>query len=98
MKFFHAKSPWLFVVPEVSLFKKKLYPLKYDPQRIIKKATKKLSKCCKAFFNGQIPDFVELKVKIGDMVPEVLNIIQTKDIDLVIIKECKKIKCLLSNP
>ena len=51
----------------------------------------------KKIFKGTIPDYIDLRIIVGELVPTVLRIANNQNYDLIIIKKSKKIKGFFYN-
>ena len=57
-----------------------------------KRSQKKLLRFVKKIFKGTIPDYIDLRIIVGELVPTILKIADNQKYDLIIIKKSKKTK------
>ena len=93
---FSSRITLLNVVPKSSFIKRVLQSKKNDPLAAEKEAVIKLTNCASQYFNQGIPEYIALKTVSGGLVTEILKMLKACDFDLIIIKQCSKIKSLLS--
>ncbi len=85
---FSSRITLLHIVPEThilnQIFKNKEFEIKK------KRSKKKLIRYVKKFFKGTIPDYIDLKIITGELVPTILKIADNQKFDLIIIKKSKR--------
>jgi nucleotide-binding universal stress UspA family protein len=89
-KVFESEIVLLNVVPEYSIFHKLVKPNKLIKRK--KVARQKLEKLAKAFFKGNIPKNVSIKVVKGTLISAILKYAADLKCDLIIIKKAKRLK------
>lgn len=92
---FSSRITLLHIVPPSHIidriFKHKEYKLRK------KRSQKKLTGFVKRNCKGTIPDYIDLKIIVGELVPTILKIADNKKYDLIIIKKSKKTNGLFYN-
>ena len=94
-KVFSSRITILHIVPTTyiinRIFKRKEYKQKK------KRNQKKLIRFVKFFFKGTIPDYIDLKIVVGELVPIILKTADDQKYDLIIIKKGEKTKKVFYN-
>ena len=78
----------MHVVPELSIFHRILSPEKI--QKHNQKALTKLTQKTQKFFGGKIPEYVQLKIVNGELIPAILKTAEDLSSDLIIIKKARR--------
>lgn len=92
---FSSRITLLHIVPPAHIinriFKRK------DCEQSQKRSQKKLIGFVKKNFKGTIPDYIDLRIIVGELVPTILKIANNHKYDLIIIKKSKKVKGFFHN-
>lgn len=92
---FSSKITFLLVIPKAPFLEKIFNPKKPNSFKEKREAYSNLIQNIKDYFQSEIPNFVDIIIEDGELVTEVQKKLKTKKFDLIIIKECNKIKSLL---
>ena len=92
---FSSRITLLHIVPPVYLIKRIFKKKEYEKRK--RRNQNKLIKFTKFFFKGTIPDYIDLRIVVGELVPTILKIADNQKYDLIIIKKRKKIKGFFYN-
>ena len=84
----------LHVETEFSFFHRLLRPARL--KKHIKRAKKKLKKYARNYFGGEIPDFISMQVRTGELIQEILLAAKNTKCDLIIISKGERIVSRLS--
>lgn len=82
------------VVSKYSVFHKLLKPK--NLQKHHKKASQKLKKLTKKYFNGEIPEYVSLKIEDGNLITSILKAARKENCDLIIMKKAMRLRSRFS--
>ncbi len=85
---FSLKITLLHVIPASSYLKRTIFRAKNEEGK--KEALDKIEKFTKDFFEGEVPDFVDFKISVGSLVPQIVKASKMADYDLIIIKKRKR--------
>jgi len=93
-KAFSSRITLLHIIPPSHIIKRIFKQKAYEIKK--RRSQKKLTGYVKRNFKGTIPDYIDLRVTVGELVPTILKIADNQKCDLIIIKKSKKTKGLFS--
>lgn len=92
---FSSRITILHIVPPAYMFNRIFKRKEYEQNQ--KRSQKKLIRFVNKKFKGNIPDYIDLKTIVGELVPTILKTADKQNYDLIIIKKSKKTKGVFYN-
>ena len=91
---FSSRITLLHIIAPNHIIKRIFKRNEYERRK--KRSQKKLTDFVKRNFKGTIPDYIDLRIIVGELVPTILKIADNQKYDLIIIKKSKKTKGFFS--
>ena len=82
---FSSRITLVHIVPSTHIIKRIFKNKEFQIGR--KRRQKKITRYVKRFFKGTIPDYIDLKITTGKLVPTILKVADKQNFDLIIIKK-----------
>jgi len=87
---FSSRITLLHIVPPSHIIKRIFKYKEYRKRK--KRSQKKLTEFVRRNFKGTIPDYIDLMIIVGELVPTIIKIADNQRYDLIILKKSKKTK------